>query len=436
MKSTAFLYEEYATKFVMNKAGFICLKLSQVYGKIKTLESKGGLMFKKIFILIFISIFFIACQAGKEDFKNFNDEYVKLTQKLRDQRSKVKTRDEYVAFKAEKKKGYEDLLKKFEKSPAVDDIEILRSRVLLNLSKLDEAEKKIDAVLAKDPDNIIDAKVVKMKVLLERKKYGDAFEIFKVIESQIKDTFDLFGAYYAFGTEHEDNKIKEQYATKFLNAKEIPQNYQSSKPDMYLVLSSIAKQEGDFEKARKLLNDGVTTVGDNERTKKFLQKTAAQLDYIGKKAFSIPADSWLNSEKLDLDGLKGKVVIVAFWAPWCPSCRQLQPTLVDLYNENKDKDFSIIGFTRFYGNYRDDEKDAGKVTKEEELEEIKGYLARKNISYPIAIANEKTVYNNYSISGIPTMIFIDKNGNVDFTKIGGGNVDFIKDKIRKLLEES
>jgi predicted RNase H-related nuclease YkuK (DUF458 family) len=105
-----------------------------------------------------------------------------------------------------------------------------------------------------------------------------------------------------------------------------------------------------------------------------------------------------------------------------------------MYNEYKDQGFTVIGVTRLYGMYRDDEEDKGKVPKEEELELIKKYVERKKMPYPVAITEEKTVLEDYKIPGLPTLIFIDKKGNVDFTKIGSGNVDLLKEKVKKLLE--
>lgn len=392
-------------------------------------------MFKKIFILLLVSIFVVSCQSGTEDIKKFTDDYTAVTLKMREARGKVKTRDEYVAYKAERKKAFEELLKKYEKSPAVDDIEILRSKTLLSLEKLDDAEKKIDAVLAKEPDHIDQAKLVKVKILLEREKYEEAYNIFKDIESKISDPYELFSAYYFLGTGHPDNKVKEEYSNKFMNGENRPEYFKSYLINVYLTLNSIYKMSGDFEKAKKLLEDGIAA-SDEERTKKLLTTTKDQIEYIGQEAFPLSVENWINSESLQLKDLKGKVVVLSLWAPWCPSCRQLTPTLIEVYNENKDKDFVMIGFTRLYGNYRDDEKDHGKVEKDEELELIKKYVAKKKMDYPIGVADNKDVYSKYKISGIPTLIFIDKQGNINYTKIGTGDAQFIKDKIKTLLEEA
>jgi thiol-disulfide isomerase/thioredoxin len=391
-------------------------------------------MFKKIFIPVFIALFLISCQSGEEDAKNFSKDYILVTAGFKVLRSEVKTRDEYAAYKADKKREYENLLEKYEKSPNIEEIEILRSKVLLNLESLDEADKKIDNVLANDPDSITEAKMVKVKIQIEKQDFGEAYNVFKDIEAQVTDLSDRFEAYYYIGTEHDDNKVRLEYANKFLNAEEIPEEYAKKKAIVYLSLASVAKQENDFDKARKLLNEGIAAT-DNAKRKKLLEKTIEQLDFVGKEAFPISAKTWVNSTPLELQNMKGRVVVVAFWAPWCPSCRSMLPSLKDLYQENKDQEFTIIGYTRLYGKYRDDVEDLGKVNKDEEIEHIKKYMERNNIKYPVAIAEETNDYQSYNIAGIPTLIFIDKKGNIDYTKIGSGSSQFIKNKVKNLLTD-
>ncbi len=270
---------------------------------------------------------------------------------------------------------------------------------------------------------------------MKKKKYDEAYNIFKAIEPLVKDINDLLDAYYNIGSEHADNKVKEEYSNKFLNSKQIPEDLAKNKFNVYITLAEIAKEEGNADKARKLLNDGIADTKD-EKSKATLSKTLEQMDYFGKAAFPISAPTWLNSSPLKLEEMKGKPVVVLFWAPWCTYCRALMPNIVKIYNENKDSGLTVIGYTRLYGSYRDDLGDKGKVTKEEEIENIKNHLARHNMQFPIAIAEEKSVSDSYKITGIPTMIFISKKGKINYIKIGGGNIPFIKDKIKTLLQET
>jgi len=355
---------------------------------------------------------------------------------LKEKKNKVKTRVEYITFKEESKKEYESLLKKYEQSPDIEEIEILRCKVLVNLKNLDAAEKKIDEVLKKNekPELIADAKMVKVQVLIEREKFADAFLIFKEIESQVKDVNDLFNAYYAFASQDDDSHIKEIYSKRIIEAKEPPQDYADSKYEMYFNLAANAKEEGNFEKARKLLTDGIASTKE-ESNKAMVKKTLEQFDYYGKPAFPINTGTWVNSAPLKLEQLKGKVVVLFFWAPWCPSCRALTPSIVNIYDKMKNKDFVLIAGTRIYGTYRDDVLDKGKVSKEEEIELIKKYAERKKLIYPIVIVDDKKIFEPYKIPGIPMLVFINKKGEITFTRIGSGGEKLISDRIEKLLAE-
>jgi hypothetical protein len=95
----------------------------------------------------------------------------------------------------------------------------------------------------------------------------------------------------------------------------------------------------------------------------------------------------------------------------------------------------VIGFTKLYGNYRDDIQNKGPVAADEERALIRGFVERWQLTYPIAISDKGEDFNDYGVSGIPTMVFIDKAGNVYDIKVGSGDEAAITAKIKKLLAE-
>jgi len=161
----------------------------------------------------------------------------------------------------------------------------------------------------------------------------------------------------------------------------------------------------------------------------------SQNDLINSEPAKIEADTWLNSKALDLNELKGKVVLIDFWAAWCGPCRHVIPSLVDLYNSQKEKGLVVIGFTRLFGQYRDDKINKGTVKPEEEINLTKDFLKRFKITYPIAIASKNDVFIDYKIRGIPTLFLISKQGKIVYVKVGAGNPKDIEKKVKELLNK-
>jgi len=109
------------------------------------------------------------------------------------------------------------------------------------------------------------------------------------------------------------------------------------------------------------------------------------------------------------------------------------PSLLEQYEQNKGKGLLVIGYTRLYGRYIDDMEKKDKVGAAEELLLLKKYLARKKISYPVAVANEGSGFDTFGVAAIPALVFIDRSGQVAFSKTGAGNIKQIQDKIASLL---
>ncbi len=124
---------------------------------------------------------------------------------------------------------------------------------------------------------------------------------------------------------------------------------------------------------------------------------------VGKPAPRFPDGTWLNSKPMKLADLKGKVVILDFFAEWCAPCRNDLPTLAELNKNAKDNGLTIIGIH----TPGSEQKNIDKLIKQFEL------------NYPIFIdVPEKAassfgqLMNAYRIQGIPQTFVIDQNGVV------------------------
>jgi len=129
------------------------------------------------------------------------------------------------------------------------------------------------------------------------------------------------------------------------------------------------------------------------------------------KALTGPAPNFIlediSGKSLSLNDVKGKIVVVDFWATWCNPCLMSIPELVDLQEKYKSQGLVIVGI-----NVEDD-----KLTKGELI----AFKEKMRINYPILRANNK-VYDDYfgrtSGFSIPTLFVIDREGKVKDRFVG------------------
>jgi len=95
-----------------------------------------------------------------------------------------------------------------------------------------------------------------------------------------------------------------------------------------------------------------------------------------------------------LRSLQGKVVLVNFWATWCPPCRKEMPDLDALYRRFKDQGLVILSIS------------------DEEADKVKSYLAEKPVTYPILLDPGRKVNDLFRINGIPKSFVYDRNGRL------------------------
>ena len=126
----------------------------------------------------------------------------------------------------------------------------------------------------------------------------------------------------------------------------------------------------------------------------------------------------LSGQKIDLADYKGKVVLLNFWASWCPHCRNLIPALVGFQDEYYGKGLRIVGIAV------GDRKPA-----------VQAYYQHGNINYPVAMGDAFTRRLYGGVSGLPTTILIGRDGRI-YSRFEGEPRDIgaFEERIKRLLD--
>jgi thiol-disulfide isomerase/thioredoxin len=131
--------------------------------------------------------------------------------------------------------------------------------------------------------------------------------------------------------------------------------------------------------------------------------------------------NFIHSHKLNLAKLKGKVVILDFWATWCGPCRLEIPSFVKLYSLYHLKGLEIIGLSV-------------EAQNSHPASYFDQFLKDFSINYPIGFAVDATI-KAYAVEGYPTTCFVDKTGKIAKVFIGDRPEDEITGVVEKLLAE-
>lgn len=141
---------------------------------------------------------------------------------------------------------------------------------------------------------------------------------------------------------------------------------------------------------------------------------------------------WIDQKPAKLSDLRGRVVLLDFWAPWCGPCLRTFPTLKSWHDKYKDKGLVILGVTNYFGR-----AEGRQMTPAEELDYLRQFKKKNRLPYGFAVADTNDNDLNYGISAIPTTFLIDRRGAVRLITLGASEEEAqqLGEMIKKLLDE-
>ncbi len=331
-----------------------------------------------------------------------------------------------IAIVAAKRKSFDDALSflaEYKKNVPVRQSDVLRIEV--ELAKAYTAEKKMTGAVPHAAEAYRLARAIVVDGGVSQRGLDEALDTGMV----------LFEAHRALGSVKEaDDTLADLRKTAGIIGSPSLFAYAADKLIAYMI------ESGRKPAAMELYLDILIQAGKEmpsnpaqDQTIRLLKKREKQYKLLGELAPELDSiDQWFPGKPKTFQSLRGKVVLLDFWATWCGPCFDAFPSLAEWHRDLAGDGLVVLGVTRYYGH-----ADGSPMDNPTEIAFLKRFKDTHGLPYDFVVVKDNASQQLYAATGLPTAVLIDRKGVIRYIESGTNptRIEELRAVMLKLLAE-